>query len=67
MKEKYFVCKRKDGSVSRVAKRTEGKKYYGWDGKKWILMPQLRSIEYDITAFDEVSKEEAERCLKLQK
>ncbi len=63
-KVKYYTCKRKDGTVSRVAKRTEGKKYYGLVNGKWILMPQLRMMEYDITAFDEISNEEAYRIIK---
>ena len=63
-KEVYYVYVSSRGKLGRVAKRTEGKKYYGWDNGKWILMPQLRSMEYDITNFEEITKEEAYRIIK---
>jgi hypothetical protein len=66
MKELYYVYISDDGTIGRVAKRGADRLYYGWDNGKWIEMPGLIKIEFDITNYREISKEEAERIIKEQ-
>lgn len=64
MKEIYYVYKADDGTLGRIAKRTSNGIYYGWEKGKWIEMPNLIKIELEITNYEKITKEEAERLIK---
>ena len=65
MKADYYVLKLDDGGYGRVAKK-EDALWYGWEKSKWIEMPDLAKIEFDVTDYVEISKEEADRITKYQ-
>lgn len=62
MKELYYVH-RDEGKVTRIAKKENGL-YYGYEKGKWVEMPGLIKIEFEITDYEEITKEEAERLIK---
>ncbi len=61
--DRYYVHKY-EGKVTRIAKICGSGGAYGWEDGKWVLMPGLRKIEWEITDFDDISKEEAERLIE---
>ena len=64
MKEVYYVYRKKDNSIGRIAKRAKDGKYYGYEKGTWIEMPGLKKIEFEVTDYEEISKEEAMRLTK---
>ena len=57
--ETYYVY-RLNGAVRRIAKIVDRAVAYGWEGGKWVEMPNLLKIINDVTDYDEISKKEAE-------
>ena len=66
MKTIYYVYKNEKNIPKRVAKK-EGAIWYGFEKNKWKEMPELAKIEWDITDYQEISKEEAEKFISWQK
>ena len=62
-KEIYYVYKSEDGFIGRVAKFVDNIPY-GWDNGKWIYMPGLIKIQFEVTDYYEISKEEAEQIIR---
>ena len=59
----YFVY-RSHGRVGRVAKFVDGLYPYGWDKGKWVFMPGLIKIKFDITDYEEITKKEALKLIR---
>lgn len=64
IKETYYVYRSDSGVLGRVAKIV-GVNAFGWDKEKkeWVEMPSLLKIKFEITNFDEITKEEAEALI----
>ena len=62
-KDRYYVYKH-DGKVTRIAKIGDDGAY-GWQDGKWVFMPGLRKIEWEITDYENISQEEAERLMRF--
>ena len=52
-----------DGRPTRVAKIEDGSCAYGWENGRWVSMPGLIKIRFEITDYEEISKEEAMRLI----
>ena len=67
-KEIYYVNVSDDGVIGRIAK-FDGVIPYGYDEEKneWIEMPSLIKIKFDITDYEEITKEQAERLIHTGK
>ena len=63
-KETYYVYRGDNGEIGRIAKFV-GAVPYGWDKEKgeWVEMPRLIKIKFEITNYEEISKDEAERLI----
>lgn len=63
-KETYYVYRSDDGELGRVAKIV-GSNAYGYDKEKneWVSMPRLIKILFEVTNYEKISKEEAERLI----
>ena len=61
-KVRYYVHKY-DGKVTRIAKIGDDGAY-GWQDGKWVSMPGLHKIEWDITDFEDITQEAAERLIQ---
>lgn len=60
-KETFYVYKRDDGTIGRIAKFVDNKPY-GYENGEWVFMPTLYKIRNDVTNdYEEISKEEADR------
>jgi hypothetical protein len=46
-----------------VAKIEDGCCAYGWENGRWVSMPGLIKIRFEITDYEEISKEEAMRLI----
>lgn len=57
----YFVYYDDEGKPTRVAKIEDVA--YGWQDGKWEYMPNLIKIINEITDYEEISKEEAEKII----
>ena len=55
---RYYVYK-KGGRIGRIAKIENGACPYGWDQGRWIPMPGLIKINFDITDYQEIGEAEA--------
>ncbi len=62
-KEIYYIYKNDDGTFGRVVK-FENYTFYGFEDGKWIEMPDLVRIFFEVTNFEEISKEEAEKAIE---
>ena len=61
-KYRYYVHKY-EGKVTRIA-RLGSDGAFGWDGFRWVEIPGLWKIEWDVTAdYDSITKDEAERLI----
>lgn len=67
-KEIYYVNVNDDGVIGRIAK-FDGVIPYGYDEEKneWIEIPSLIKIKFDITDYEEITKEQAERLIHTGK
>jgi hypothetical protein len=65
MKELYYVWRLGNGKIANIAKRDKQGLYYSIsnDGK-WIEEPNLKRIEFEVTDYEKIDKEEAERLIK---
>lgn len=61
--ERYYVYKY-NGKVTCIAKLGDDG-VYGWIGGKWVFVPGLRKIEWDITDYEDISQEEADGSFGL--
>lgn len=52
-----------DGRPTRVAKIEDGCCAYGWENGRWVSMPGLIKIRFEITDYEEISREEAMRFI----
>lgn len=57
----YYVY-RNNGRVGRIAKITSGCAY-GYEDGRWVAMPGLIKIQFDITDFEHISQKEAEKLI----
>ena len=67
-KEIYYVYVSDNGFIGRVAKFVDGHPYgYDEDAGDWVFMPGLVKIKFDITDYEEITKEQAERLIHTGK
>ena len=60
-KDRYYVHKY-EGKVTRVAKLGDDGAF-GWEKGKWVEMPGLWKIEWEVTDYDDITKEEADKLI----
>ena len=60
-KYRYYVHKY-EGKVTRIA-RLGSDGAFGWDGFRWVEIPGLCKIEWEVTDYDDITKEEAEKLI----
>lgn len=61
-KTRYFVL-RINGDLKRLAKIEDNALAYGYEGGDWVSMPDLLKIINDITDYDEISEDEANKII----
>lgn len=61
-KTRYFVL-RINGDLKRLAKIEDNALAYGYEGGAWVSMPDLLKIINDITDYDEISEDEANKII----
>lgn len=61
--ETFYVL-RKNGAVKRIAKIVDNALAYAWENGQWIPMAGLLKIQNEVTDYEEISKEEAERLTR---
>jgi hypothetical protein len=61
-KTRYFVL-RINGDLKRLAKIEDNALAYGYEGGSWVSMPDLLKIINDITDYDEISEDEANKII----
>lgn len=59
---RYFVL-RINGELKRLAKIEDNAVAYGYEGGSWVNMPDLLKIINDITDYDEISEDEANKII----
>ena len=62
-KTKYYILKL-NNEIKRLAKIEDGALAYGYEGGKWVSMPSLLKIQNDITDFEDISEDEANKIIK---
>ena len=60
-KTHYYVYKEGD-QIYRIAKISNGDAY-GYEGGEWISMPGLIKIQNEVTDYEEISEEEANKLI----
>ena len=64
----YYVHYNDDGYPTRVAKIENACCSYGWENGRWVSMPGLLKITFDVTAdYDDITAEEAKRLVMVQR
>ena len=62
-KEIYYIYRNDDGTTGRIAKFSNCL-FYSFDDGVWVENANLIRIFFEITNFEEISKEEAEKIIK---
>lgn len=55
-----------NGEVRRIAKIVDNALAYGWQNGRWVQMSGLLKIQNDITDYEEISKAEAEKLMRMK-
>ena len=63
MKSIYYVYRDGD-KIYRVARIDNGSLAYGYEGGKWVYMPSLIKIQNEITDYEEISEDEANKLIE---
>ncbi len=65
MKTLYYVYRYEKGDTGNIVKKEDGLYYLYKDGK-WLEFPELIKIEFEITNYEEITKDEALALIKKQ-
>ena len=58
---KYYIHKLGD-RITRLAKIDSGSAY-GYENGRWVSMPGLVKIKFEVTDYEEISEEEAKKIM----
>jgi hypothetical protein len=65
MKELYYVWRLSNGKIANIAKRAKDGLYYAYNQKgKWEEQSNLKRIEFEVTDYERISEEEANKLIK---